>query len=279
MGRTLPEPLAIALADANARIIDRLLAVLAALRRDRVAGELRRALASRDLRARANAVEALASLSDRRRIAAALPLVEAVALGRGAGAGNDEADAVERARRSRDPWLRRAAARVDGTFPAEGVEEVEMELLLFLKRTRLFGSLPLDVLLAVSRVLATQTHVAGETVFVEGSPGHHLYLVRSGAVEVRTDGQTIARLGVGSYLGEMALIDDAPRSATAVAAEDCTLLRLDRATFHELTEDHPAILRELCHLLAANLRDANARLTQRSPADSRARESSQHTEN
>jgi CRP-like cAMP-binding protein len=81
-------------------------------------------------------------------------------------------------------------------------------------------------------------------------------------VEVRKHGRVLARRGPCAYAGEMALIDDVPRSASVVAAEDCTLLRLDRATFQDLTEDHPAMLRELARLLATNLREANRRLAQ-----------------
>jgi CRP/FNR family transcriptional regulator, cyclic AMP receptor protein len=140
-----------------------------------------------------------------------------------------------------------------------------MEQLLFLKRIPLFGSLPLDTLLALSRVLATESYLAGETVFAEDSPGRCLYLVRSGLLEVRKGRRLLTHLGPGAYVGEMALIDDAPRSASVVAAEECTLLRLDRAAFEDLTEDYPAMLRELCRLLAANLREANRQLAGSTP--------------
>ena len=135
-----------------------------------------------------------------------------------------------------------------------------MEQLVFLKRIHLFGSLPLDTLLALSRVLVPESYVAGETVFADGSAGRCLYLIRSGMLDVRKNQRLLTRLGRGAYVGEMALIDDAPRSASVVASEDCTLLRLDRAAFEDLTEDYPAMLRELCRLLAFNLREANRNL-------------------
>jgi len=270
-------PLDVALADSNQRLVERVLKALAALPRDRVVVQLRRALASTDRRTRADAIEALASLPDRGLIAAALPLVEAVSLGEDASAGAPTAtdhgpattQVLARADRSWDVWVRRGAAAVRcahgrglGEVPA-GVmtmgdaTEVDMEQLLFLKRITLFAPLPLDTLLALSRVLATESYVAGETVFADGSPGHCLYLVRSGMLEVRKNQRMLTRLGPGAYVGEMALIDDAPRSASVVVTEDCTLLRLDRAAFEDLTEDYPAMLRELCRLLAANLREAN----------------------
>jgi hypothetical protein len=263
------EPLDVALADSNRRLVERVLEVLAALRQDRVAGHLRHALAAADLRTRANAVEALASLPDRGLIAAALPLVEAVSVGQPASPslqrrhddGKDDTQALDQAERSWDPWVRRAAAAVRAGSLAQGsAEEPDMELLLFLKRTPLLSPLPLDTLLALSRILVAESYVAGETVFADGSPGHSLYLVRSGAVDVLKDARLLTRIGSGGYFGEMALVDDAPRSARVVAAEDCTLLRLDRIPFQALTEDYPAMLRELCKLFAANLREANRML-------------------
>ncbi|MGH6900650.1 MAG: cyclic nucleotide-binding domain-containing protein, partial [Geminicoccaceae bacterium] len=278
-------PLDVALADSNQRLVERMLKVLAALPRNRVVVQLRRALASTDLRTRADAIEALASLPDRRLIAAALPLVEAVSLGNVAsGSASPVPDrgplaalVLERAGHSWDVWVRRGAAAVRCTCarglsepPAHGftrvdATEVDMEQLLFLKRIPLFGSLSLDTLLALSRVLATESYVAGETVFADGSPGHCLYLIRSGMLEVRKDQRLLSRLGAGTYVGEMALIDDAPRSASVVVTEDCTLLRLDRAAFEDLTEDYPAMLRELCRMLAFNLREANRRLAVLAP--------------
>jgi CRP-like cAMP-binding protein len=255
------EALEAGLADSNLRLVERVLAVLAALRRDRVVAEVRRAIGSSDRRTRANAVEALAALPGTGMLAAVLPLVEAGSEPQAAGSGGHDGDAaIALAERSWDPWVRRGAAALR---PAgDDGAEVDMDLILFLRRTPLFGSLPLDTLLALSRALVAESYLAGETVFADGAPGHCLYLVRAGSVEVRKHGRVLARRGPCAYAGEMALIDDAPRSASVVAAEDCTLLRLDRATFHDLTEDHPAMLRELAQLLATNLREANRRLAQ-----------------
>ena len=136
-----------------------------------------------------------------------------------------------------------------------------MELLLFLRRIALFGSLPLDTLLALSRVL-DRRELSSPASGCSPTAARATASISSaqGRSTSRKDGRMLARIGPGAYVGEMALVDDAPRSATVVAAEDCTLLRLDRAAFQALTEDYPAMLRELCKLLAANLREANRRL-------------------
>src|ERR1700732_717668 len=61
----------------------------------------------------------------------------------------------------------------------------------------------------------------GEALFTEGDPGTCMYVVRSGAVRVSTGTTELEQLGPGSILGEMALIEETPRSATVTAVSDC----------------------------------------------------------
>lgn len=69
---------------------------------------------------------------------------------------------------------------------------------------------------------------AGEVIFRQGYPGDHAYIIQSGEVEIyheEPDGsvQQLALLGAGEMFGELALMDDAPRSASARAKTDCSL--------------------------------------------------------
>jgi CRP/FNR family cyclic AMP-dependent transcriptional regulator len=107
-----------------------------------------------------------------------------------------------------------------------------------------------------------RTYAAGEVVFAEGTVGKHMYVVQSGTVEIRTAvagaDQTVATLKVGEMLGEMALLDDAPRSATAVAGrEGARLLEVDHALFIYLVGQQPAfalmVMQSLARRLRANL--------------------------
>ncbi|MCU0585745.1 MAG: Crp/Fnr family transcriptional regulator [Desulfobacterales bacterium] len=101
---------------------------------------------------------------------------------------------------------------------------------------------------------------AGETLFTEGEQGNEMYLIRSGKVEIsRSAGgqkKVLATLSEGSFLGEMAIVDDAPRSATAIAASDVSLLILDRAAFKAQLQENPMI-EYLITSLVKRLRETN----------------------
>jgi ATP-binding cassette subfamily B protein len=107
-----------------------------------------------------------------------------------------------------------------------------------------FASLDGVLLAALATQLTTERYAEGDVVFVEGTPGDALYVVARGQVEVLTTGPTGAerRLAVlrdGDYFGEMALLRDAPRSATVRARAPSTLLALDRVQFTRLLEAMP----------------------------------------
>jgi len=59
------------------------------------------------------------------------------------------------------------------------------------------------------------TYSSGETIFAAGDKGDKMYVIRSGEVEIERDGKIVEKLGPGGIFGEMALIDGAPRAATA----------------------------------------------------------------
>ena len=101
---------------------------------------------------------------------------------------------------------------------------------------------------------------AGETLFREGEKGAEMYLIRSGKVEISNSGggvkKVLATLSEGSFLGEMAIVDEAPRSATAVALSDVSLLILDRAAFKAQLQENPMI-EYLITSLVKRLRETN----------------------
>jgi CRP/FNR family transcriptional regulator, cyclic AMP receptor protein len=100
---------------------------------------------------------------------------------------------------------------------------------------------------------------AGQTVIVAGTMGTTMYVVLDGEVEIRVGGQQSVG-GPGTIFGEMALIDDAPRSATVVAKTGCRLLELDRRRFESLVAETPYFALEVMHVMADRLRKTNARV-------------------
>ncbi|MCX5790355.1 MAG: cyclic nucleotide-binding domain-containing protein [Elusimicrobia bacterium] len=139
----------------------------------------------------------------------------------------------------------------------------------FAKKKAFLKSLPLFQDLAgrdvghVLQALHTRTYQEGETVFVEGDIGRALFLVETGCVELTKRDpqgrpQRLVLLGPGDFFGEMALLEELPRSATAVATEKTTLHLLYRTKLEALLQHQPrigvTILRHLARLLSARLR-------------------------
>jgi CRP-like cAMP-binding protein len=94
----------------------------------------------------------------------------------------------------------------------------------------------------------------GTAIFTEGDPGAEMYGIVDGEVELRGTGGLLRRLGPREVFGEMALVDDAPRSATAVAVADTTLAVVDRRRFLFLVQETPMFALEVMSVMAERLR-------------------------
>ncbi|HTO70873.1 MAG TPA: cyclic nucleotide-binding domain-containing protein [Myxococcota bacterium] len=97
-------------------------------------------------------------------------------------------------------------------------------------------------------------YAAGEVIFREGEPGECMYAVVEGEVEVRCGERLIERTGEGGVVGELALIDRGPRSATAVAATPCLLAPVDDKQFQYLVQQAPFFALQVMRVLAERLR-------------------------
>ncbi|MBA2390787.1 MAG: cyclic nucleotide-binding domain-containing protein [Geodermatophilaceae bacterium] len=104
---------------------------------------------------------------------------------------------------------------------------------------------------------ATQ-FAAGATVFAIGDPPGPAYVVQSGEIEVRRGEDVIESLGPGGVVGEMALLDQTPRSATVVATSDCALVPLDERAFLTHVSHNPYFALELMRVIAGRLRSREA---------------------
>lgn len=95
---------------------------------------------------------------------------------------------------------------------------------------------------------------AGEPVFFEHQTGDEMYAVLSGRIDVLTYGKVLEQVGPGGIVGEMALIDDGPRSAAALAAEPSELAVISRNLFQTLVREEPAFALHVMQVLAQRLR-------------------------
>ncbi len=146
-----------------------------------------------------------------------------------------------------------------------------------LRQVPLFASLPEAEITAFAPLMRERRFPRGSVILMQGDRGDALYLIGSGQVKVvliGDDGREVilSVLGPGAFFGEMALLDDEPRSAHVVAMEDSALLQLRREDFQARLRSSPdvgiALLRELSRRLrraddtigSLALRDVNGRI-------------------
>ena len=100
---------------------------------------------------------------------------------------------------------------------------------------------------------------AGTTLMQEGQFAGEFFLIVDGTVNVDKGGNKIGSLGPGEFLGEIALIDGGPRTATATTATDSKLLVVGHREFHSLMEAHPAISLSILEALAKRVRNLDTK--------------------
>jgi CRP-like cAMP-binding protein/tetratricopeptide (TPR) repeat protein len=127
-----------------------------------------------------------------------------------------------------------------------------------LAATPLFAGLPKEALEALVSNLTLVALEANAILFREGDPGDALYVIVEGEVSVQAEGPPrveMARLGPGSFIGEVALMTDQPRSATVTAVQTAELLRIDRHTLSRVLADHGDVLRAVLRFVRDRLVD------------------------
>ena len=95
---------------------------------------------------------------------------------------------------------------------------------------------------------------AGKTIFREGEPGEHMYVVVEGEVEIAAAGRVLEIARPGSVVGELALIDRAPRSATATALTAARLVPVDAKRFQFMVQQTPFFALQVMSIMAERLR-------------------------
>ncbi len=97
----------------------------------------------------------------------------------------------------------------------------------------------------------------GARIMEEGAPGSSMYVVLSGRVSIAIGRKVVEKLGPGGVFGEMALVDNSPRTATAVARVDCELLAVDRETLIVMVKSDPAVGMQMMRAVAGRIRYMN----------------------
>jgi signal transduction histidine kinase len=131
-----------------------------------------------------------------------------------------------------------------------------------LESAELFCLLPPEEIAALGRVAAERTFTVGQEVFREGDPGDGAFVVKDGLVEIsgqvsQNARQVFSRIGPGGVFGEMAVIEQLPRSACATAAQPTTVYFLPHAELLSLVERSPVLASALLQLISRRLREFN----------------------
>jgi HEAT repeat protein len=186
-------------------------------------GVIRRCLHSDDVEVRAQAIEALDSIGDRRLSGALIGLIEDDSAG-----GQDRVTALARLADDEDHWIRRAAGRVstEGSDMPDTTRTLgDLDTMLFLRRVPLFEGLDPEDLQRVALTAIEHVYPPGEAIVREGDVGDELVVIVEGTVRVvhvEPDGseRLIRRYESGDHIGELAVLREAPRAATVIAEGD-----------------------------------------------------------
>ena len=136
----------------------------------------------------------------------------------------------------------------------------------FLRKVPLFEELDDHILREISNAAVEQKWEAGQEIVREGDTGVGMFVIRSGKVEIAQQhegkSQKLRELGPGGFFGDMALLDEFPRSATVRAVEPTTCLGLTRWHFRGILESHPQLALALLPILTRRIRSAEGTLPQ-----------------
>jgi CRP-like cAMP-binding protein len=139
-----------------------------------------------------------------------------------------------------------------------------------LRRVDLFSGLKPEALALISKVATEETHALGTKIFQHGDAGDKLYLILEGRVRISREvpgmgEEALAVLGPGQVFGEMALLDESPRSADARVHERCRVLAIPKDGFDDLLFMHKdlayEVLWSMVRMLISRLRETTDKLT------------------
>jgi CRP-like cAMP-binding protein len=136
--------------------------------------------------------------------------------------------------------------------------------ILFLKESSIFSKVATDDLRYVAQALEDDVFFAGERVFDINDQGDHLYVITDGKIGISIDPdpakkEFVAYIGPGEAFGEMNLVDDLPRSATAHVIEDTRVLSLEKSRLNGLLLSYPEIGVGIMRALSLKIREGHAR--------------------
>jgi CRP/FNR family cyclic AMP-dependent transcriptional regulator len=151
----------------------------------------------------------------------------------------------------------------DGIFKKKKKED---DIFSLLKKVPIFSDLTPKELAEVEKIVHQRGYKKRETIIHDGDPGLGMYIIVSGSVEIveedeKAGKKTLAKLSDGSFFGDMALLDEEPRSASAIALVDSDIMGFFRPDFLDLIYRKPKlgikVLLALARVIGERLRHTN----------------------
>jgi CRP/FNR family transcriptional regulator, cyclic AMP receptor protein len=133
-----------------------------------------------------------------------------------------------------------------------------VEKVLFLKSIDLFSQIPGEDLVRVAQIAEEVDFEPKETLISEGELGDSLYLIVDGRVQVFKGTRLVVELGERECVGEMAILDSEPRSATVRASTHVVALKIEREDFYDLITEKLEIAQGIIKVLTRRLRQTTA---------------------
>jgi CRP/FNR family cyclic AMP-dependent transcriptional regulator len=140
-------------------------------------------------------------------------------------------------------------------------------VITMLEKNPLWAGLNKKDLQAIIKVSDERKFEAGDIILGKGEGGVGFYLIMDGSVDVKSDSKILAKLGPGHFFGEMAVLDNQPRSAEVIAAEPSRCLIISEWSFKALISQNPRIALKMLQELVRRLRDVNKSQNQGDPTN------------
>ena len=151
-----------------------------------------------------------------------------------------------------DDWI---SAVIKSTFLCQNGKFMDaIQKIYTLRQVGLFKNLAAEELMVIAEETETLSMSSNQTIFLENDPPTNLYIIVSGTVEIIRQKHLLATLKENDFFGELALIDNTPRAASAIAKSEGILLVLNKEIFDRVTNDIPQILRSVTQTVLNYLR-------------------------
>ena len=133
-----------------------------------------------------------------------------------------------------------------------------LEKTIFMKGVDLFRDISGEEVSHVAQIAEEIEYGSEQTIFDEGDVGDSMFIIVDGAVRIHKGNKELAVLSIGKFVGEMALLDQEPRSASVTSTEETTLLEINGEDFYDLMACRMEIMQGIVKILTQRLREANA---------------------